>query len=257
MKVESIKDRPPNILFYGPVGTQKTALVSQASNGYLFDFDGGMKIALTIDDKFKHLRHNIEFDTYIDENPMQPNQWLLARKKLMSIVEQVQKKTWKYDAIVIDSLTGMAKAIQLYVMSYAGDSFKKPEIQHWGAMIAELERALTLLRACKVLRLVTAHELPIERIKSGNIIPFVDHTTPLSVTRPHSDSKLAWLFDEVWYTSIRRGAAGKNDFVVDGGTSNINRSKSRGGLIKPVVHNEVGLAGLLKVVGFSYEGEIK
>lgn len=252
MKVSDIKDNPPNILIYGPVGTFKTALVSQASGGYLFDFDGGMKIALKLNDAFRELRHAIEFDTYVDQNPMKPVEWLRAKKKLMDIVAQIQAGTWKYDAVIIDSLTGMAKAIQLHVMSCAGDALKKPEIQHWGAMITELESALTLLRACNVLRLVTAHELPIERVAAKSIIPYVDHTTPLSITRPHSDSKLAWLFDEVWYSSCKLVGQGKTNFIVDGGTSTVNRSKSRGGLIKPVVINEVGLVGVLDIVGFKY-----
>jgi len=252
MKAKDLEGIPSSILIYGPVGTQKTALVAQASGGYLFDFDGGMKIALTLNDKFKHLRHQIEFDTYVDENPIQPKAWLDARKKLESIVRAVQSKTWKHDAIIADSLTGAAKAIQLYVMSNTGDSFRKPEIQHWGAMIAELERFLILLRACRVLRLITAHELPIERTETRSIIPHLDHTTPLSITRPHSDNRLAWLFDEVWFSSAKLAAMGKTDFVVDGGTSKINRSKSRGGLIKATVHNEIGLAGVLKLIGYSY-----
>ena len=252
MKVRDIAGIPPNILIYGPVGTQKTALTSQAKGGYLFDFDGGMEIALTLNDKFRELRYGIEFDTYVDANPMKPEEWLKAKKKLISIVGQIQNGSWQYDALVIDSLTGMVRAIQLQVMSNSGDPLRKPEIQHWGSMIAELESALTLLRACKVLRLVTAHELPIERVAVKSIIPYVDHTTPLSVTRPHSDSKLAWLFGEVWYSKVRLGAQGKTEFTVDGGTSTINRSKSRGGLIKPVAHNEIGLKGVLKLIGYDY-----
>jgi len=252
MKAKDLKGRAPNILIYGPVGTQKTALVSQAKNGYLFDFDNGMMIALMLDDKFKELRHSIEFDTYCDENPMHPKAWIDARKKMADIVRQVQSKTWKYDSIIIDSLTGMAKAIQLHVLNCTGDSFKHPKIQDWGAMVTELERALTLMRACNVLRIVTAHQMPIETVKENAIFPTLDHITPLSITRPHSESKLSWLFDEVWYSSVKAGARGVTNFIVDGRTNNTTRSKTRGGLLEAVVHNDIGLAGVLEKIGYKY-----
>ena len=222
MKAIDLKDKPPHILIYGQVGTFKTGFVSQASNGYLFDFDDGMQIALRYEDEFSELRRQIEFDTYVDTNPSKPDAWLRARKKLESIRQAIQNKTWEYDAIVIDSLTGMGKAIRLHVMSCIGDAFEHPKIQHLGAMITEMERFLTLMRACNILRLVTAHQLSIERVKDGEITPFLDHTTPLSITRPHSDNRLPWLYDEIWYSKTVLGAMGKFKFMLE------NESVKRG-----------------------------
>lgn len=255
MKAKDIENVPPNILIYGPVGTQKTGLVSQASKGYMFDFDGGMQIALRLQDKFTSLRHNIEFDTYVDPNPTKPEMWMRAKKELMSIVGMVQAGTWPFDALIIDSLTGMAKAIQLQVMCNSGGALNKPEIQNWGSMVNEFEAGLTLLRACNVLRLVTAHELPVERLRPKQIVPYVAYTTPLSMTRPHSCTKLNWLFDEVWYTKRKLGAQGKVLFTVDGGEDDVNRSKSRRGLIRPVAINDIGLKGVLDIIGYNYENK--
>jgi archaellum biogenesis ATPase FlaH len=252
MKPKDIKNKPPNILLYGPAGSGKTALVAQATNGYLFDFDDGMLTAKTVNDKFRPLRWEIDFDSYVDENPAKPHMWIEARKKLKSIVEQANAGKWKHDALIIDSLTGMARCIQLHVMSCAGDSYKKPEIQHWGSMVQEMETALTMIRAVRVLRLTTAHELLVEKQATKSLVPVVDYITPLSVTRKHSIGKLMWLFDEVWYTSLTRGAQGKMNFTVDSKPATSHRCRTRCGLVQTVVHNEMGLVGLLEKAGYKY-----
>ena len=255
MKPKDIKNKPPNILLYGPAGSGKTALVAQASGGYLLDFDDGMQTAKSMDDKFRSIRHEIEFDTYVDENPAKPHAWLDARKKIQSVVKLVQDGKWPFDAFIIDSLTGMARSIQLHVMGCAGDAYKKPEIQHWGSMVQEMETALTMIRAIKVLRMTTAHELLVERTAEKSLVPVVDYITPLSVTRKHSIGKLMWLFDEVWYTSLKRAAQGKVHFVVDAKPATSHRCRTRSGLTQDVIMNEIGLVGLLKTIGFDYKAK--
>lgn len=250
MKVADIKDKPPDILIYGPAGVGKTAIVSQMAGGYIMDFDDGMLTARNLDDKFKPLRHLVEFDTFVDENPANPSAWMNARKKINSVVKAVHEGKWEYDAFGIDSLTGMAKCIQLYVMHNAGDSFKQPQIQHWGMMVREMERVLTELRALKVLRVSTAHETAIE---TGGISCF----TPRSITKPHSIDTLMWLFDEVWHAELRRAGQGKINFVVTGKPSSVYRCRTRSVLRDDVVHNEIGLVGLLEKIGYKYEKEKK
>ena len=142
----------------------------------------------------------------------------------------------------------MAKVIMLHVMGCAGSSYKKPEIQHWGSMVHEMEVALTMLRAIKTLRLTTAHELSLE--KGGG-----DCFTPMSITKGHSTQKLMWLFDEVWYTDIRKGARGVTNFVVGGKPSGSHRTRTRSGLIEDVNHDEIGLKGVLEKIRYSYGKE--
>ena len=252
MKAKDITNKPPHILIYGPMGTKKTSLVSQASNGYMFDFDDGMLIANRLEDSFSSLRRNIEYDTYVDKNPAKPTAWLAARKKIEQIVPRVQAGTWEFDAVVVDSLTGLGKCIQLHVMATTGDAFAQPKIQHYGAMINELERFLTFMRACPVLRLVTAHQLNVERVKPGEIFPYLDSTKPLSITRPHSSDKLPWLYDDIWHSRVTKGAMSKNIFTVSGASDTVHSSKTRSGLLAPVNHDEIGLKGLLEKAGYSY-----
>lgn len=253
MKATDLKNEYPNILIYGSAGTGKTALVSQASRGYMLDFDGGMMTAKTLVDSFSGARKSMEFDTFVDENPEKPRAWMAARKKLQSIVKECQAGTWKYDALVIDSLTGLIKAATLHVMSCVGDIFMKPRIQDYGSIVQEAEIALTMMRAVKTLRLTTAHELVVEKIEEKKITPTVDYITPMSATRRHSIGKLMWLFDEVWYATIQRGAANKIDFVIDAKPATSHKCRTRSNLPGNVVHNEIGLVGLLEKVGYKYE----
>jgi len=238
-------NRPPNILIYGRAGTFKTALVSQASNGYLFDFDDGMRTAATLQDKFTPLRQGIEFDTFVDKNPKQPKAFMNAKKKLLEISALCAKGQWKYDACIIDSLTGMCKSCQLQVLGSAGNSFKRPEIQHWGMMVNEIENMLTILRSLNVLTIVTAHIMSDE-------IDAVSKVFPMSITKKHGENKLTWLFDEVLYSRARSKGQGKYDMIVTGqGTGSIE-ARTRSGLPKNFVHNDCGLVGVLKAMGYSY-----
>ena len=246
------KNRPPNILIYGNAGTKKTLLASQASGGYLFDFDDGMLSAAMYKDKFHSIRQLIEFDTYVDD-PKKPSAYLKARSKLLQLSEQVNKGVCPFDAIVIDSLTGLARACQLQTMALAvggksnlrGDPLAKPEIQHWGTMINEIEAILTILRSLKLLTIVTAHVNP-EEEEEG-----VFKLYPLSVTKPHSKNKLTWLFDEVWYARLRPAGQNKMSGIVSGVGSSYIEARTRTGIVD-VNHDEIGLVGLLEKMGYTY-----
>lgn len=243
MKVKDLVNKPPNLLIYGPAGSWKTGLVSQASGAYLFDFDDGMKTALMLKDDFTPLRHAIEFDTYNDENPMKPDAWMKAKNKINQMVQECAAGKLKYDGVIIDSLTGLVKAVTLHVMACAGNAYKRPEIQHWGMMVQEVEIALTMIRAMNILRITTAHELALD--KGG-----MDEMVPMSITKKHSVGKLMWLFDEVWRSFVIGGQTQRG--IVSGRSTSSVKCRTRSGFNKDIRHDEIGLVGVLKMIGFDY-----
>ena len=248
MKATDLDDKnsPPCILIFGPAGTFKTGLVAQASGAYLFDFDGGMDTAKTMQDKFTPLRHQIEFDTYIDEVPSRPTAWTKAQDKMRQFVNDSARGKFPYDGIVIDSLTGVTKAVQLHTMScVAGDSFAKPEIQHWYAMVLAIEKILTQLRGIKTMVIVTAHELLVEKDKKNTFLP-------MSITTKHSINKLQWLFGEIWHSSITLGAGGTTKWTLSSKPNPMIRCKTRRGFPHTFIHDEVGLKGVLETIGYDY-----
>jgi len=241
-------DRPPQILISGRAGSGKTALVSQIAGGYLFDFDQGMMSAAKLKDKFFGLRNLVVFDEYKDANPENPIMWEKAKKKIVKFNMLALKDKLKWDAIAIDSLTGMAQAIYYYVLHIVHR--KKPEIQDWGFMVREMIDALTLLRGTKRLLLVTAHQAPIE-------IDGADILFPASITKNHSVKGICWLFDEVWTAECQNKPQDKIDYAVSGRATNSVTARTRSGFHRRLVHNEIGLKGVLEEIGYHYQPKLK
>lgn len=239
-------NRPPVILLYGFAGTGKTALVSQASNGYMMDFDNGMRTAATLKDKFFDIRQNIEFDTFVDANPKTPTMYHKARVKMVEIAQACRMKTWKYDALIIDSLTGLSRNIMYKVMQEeGGGALLKPERNNWGSMVNYMEAFFAELRMLNKLVLITAHINSIE--EEGETTAFV----PSSITRNHGYKSIPWMVDEIWYAKVSPEGQEKISYSVDGGYVNKFTTRTRSSFGR-VVHNEIGLSGLLEKVGYKY-----
>ncbi len=209
----------------------------------MLDFDSGMRTAAILNDKFSSLRWECEFDTFIDDKPFAPTAWLRAEKKLEELQKQSALGTLKYDCIIIDSLTGLARCMQLQVMSQAGGPFKKPQIQHWGSLVNGMEKVLTILRAMKCLLLVTAHELSFE-VDATNMI------RPLSVTKDHSKNKIAWLFDEVLHMRLRQAGANKHKYMISGHSTASIMARTRSKMTEEIDVTDIGLAGVLEKIGY-------
>ena len=253
---------PPSILIFGPFGTFKTGLVSQASGAYLFDFDNGMRTAWKVQDKFTPLRHAIEFDIYQDEVYNKPTAWMKAMSKLQLFAQQHADGKFKYDGIIIDSFTGMIRALQLQIMlNDTGDALAKPQIQHWGAMVHQVESFLTILRGIRCLKIVTAHELFLEKqIKSSDgrkVLRTEPEYHPMSVTQKHSINKLGWLFDEIWHASVSIGAGTSMLWTLSSRSSPGIKCRTRSGFPDRYVHTDTGLKGVLEKIGYNYGVEKK
>ena len=256
MKADELKNTPPKIMIYGPAGSGKTGLVSQANKGYLFDFDGGMLTARNLNDSFSSLRKSIDFDVYRDTKPSNPDGWRRAKEKLISISEQCASNKWAYNACIIDSFTGLSQAIQNSVMANDNKPMGKPEIQHYGMIVSELEIILTLITSLhNTLVLVTAHEMPILSRKGQIGHPEQDtyKFVPLCAGTKLGP-KLPWMFDEVWYAD-RTSVGGKIAFVVSGKPSSYNDSRTRSGFVEDFDHTSIGLAALLKKLNYNYDNK--
>ncbi len=246
MKAEDLikHNYPPKILVYGAAGTGKTALVSQASKGYLMDFDNKIFTIKSLQDQFSPLRHEIEFDTYSERNIQKPDAWLKAKKKLIDIMNKCFRGEWEYDCLIIDSLSGLAEVVQNQIMSQCGKTMGKPEIREWGLIVAEVEVAIKIIKSLPVLIIVTAHELPI-MVDDQHIMKILAPGTKLPARIP------TW-FDEVWYAKTRRVAGGALSYIVSGRKTPAIEATSNGGMNKDFNHTDTGLKGVLSEIGFTY-----
>jgi hypothetical protein len=232
----------PSILIYGAAGTGKTALVSQLKNAYLFDFDKGMNTAKTLNDGFTDKRQCIEFDTYWDMDVNNVCAYQRAKDKLLSFQSDAVSKRLKWKGIVIDSLTGLCRAIQMHVLAKSGNSLGIPKIQHYGEIVNEVEATLAIVRSFNIPVILTAHEM---------IVDIDDSTSKciMSATKPHS-SKIPWLFDEVLYAICRPKGQGKTDYIISGMPSSMITTRTRSGIDRDIAVNDIGLEGLLDIMGY-------
>lgn len=246
MKAQDLKNfnLPPNIIIVGAAGSGKTALASQLGSGcYCFDFDNGMRTCLTLQDAFTPFRQSIEFDIFADDDLTAPKGFVKAKQKLSDLFKKPPR------GVVLDSLTGLAQAVKFYVMNTTKNNpFAQPEIQHWGAMINEVEQFILKLRALKCPTIMTAH-LGADEDSAG-----VRHQIISSITKNHGRSKLSWLFDEVLYMTVRPKGQGKYGYVVSGRSVELP-TRTRSGILSDTDITETGLAGLLSRVGFDFTPE--
>jgi hypothetical protein len=251
MRVQDLrKTRPPKILIYGPPGTGKTGLVTQASGGYMIDTDGGMLTALNLVDKFTKYRHNIEFDTFVDDDPRYAKAWIKMKEKIFKIGRECRGGTWKYDCLCIDSLTQMGISCYRQIMSMSGGINSKPKIQHWGDMVHDMRNLLHLVTTLPIPVLVCTHEQPFE-IDEGSIF-----MKPKTIGNKLCD-EVVCMFDEVWYTQINKKppSQGHADFEVSWIPSSARETRTRSGKLQKFSMKEYGLRDLFKEVGYEYKHE--
>lgn len=243
---------PPVICIWGPAGSGKTGLIAQMKNGYVTDTDGGMRTAATLHDKFFDIRQQIEFNTFIDKPPAAPTAFINLKKDLLNISKQCNEGTWPYEAYGLDSLTGLCRAAQLHILAtiapdkYSSpDMFNVPVLKHYNHIVNAVESILTIIRSLNVLVIVTAHEALIET--ADDVLIRI-----ASATKNHGANKIPWLFDELWYAKKRPMGQGKMEYLVGGSGSAALSTRTRSGLDTDIMHNEIGLVGVLKKIGFNY-----
>lgn len=249
MKAKDLKElnSPPKILLHGDSSNGKTALISQLSNGYLMDFDGGMETANSLSDKFSKYRQNIEFDIFKDKSFLNPQGWNTAYAKLLKIAELCNKNKWKYDALGLDSMTGIAQVIRHFVMfSKTGNALAEPERNHWGMMVNCMEAVCSILMTINVPVFITAHDCTV--ITDDDVMYKV-----LGMTKNHGE-KIPWMFDEVWL-SMKKKKGTKVIYTVSGVGTASRIAKTRMNLGKDVDHTEIGLPGIFKLIGYDYDFE--
>ena len=260
---------PPTILIYGMYGTGKTALASTLSGAYIFDFNRGLRTAATLKDKFFDVRQQVTFDIYRDDNPLKPTRYAMAKRKLVLIVNSCAQgkipfevttddgKAHLCDAVVVDDLTSLVMAAQLELQKAKGDPMAIMEIRDWMLLENEVTRFLLMLQSLGVVVIVLAHTNTDEERKERN--PLETNITaifPFSATKKHGKTKLPIHFDEIWYADTRQAGGGKVNYRVTGKPTNVIMARTRSSF-DMVVHNDIGMVGLLKMIGFDYPPQPK
>jgi len=254
MKIKDLKEnsKPPHILLYGPAGGGKTALAMQAKNAYMMDFDGGIRTAQTLLDKFYNQRQ--EIDGEFDPNPFidgaeAPHAFMKARQKLIEIINAIRKDKWSFKCLISDSLTKLSKSCERQVGHTSGHT--KLTLPDWGLVVGELQEYLRLLTTLPILTITIAHVDLYEQDKIMKSRPFCSGRK--------LPNYLPAIFDELLYCDAKRVGVDSYSYFVSGRKTSCIEARTRSSMKKDYIHahdpskpEDEGLMGLLKQMDYNY-----
>lgn len=199
------------VLVYGGSGTGKTIFAGSFPKPYFFDFDNGM---LSLQGK------DIEYDTYIDDNPANPQAFRRFERK----IEDFYRQGWEnfpYETVVIDSITTLQETVMRSIQSVNRSMAKMPTLNEWGNLIDKLQDMLYKVTSLKTNVVVVAHEQILQDDLTSEVM-----VLPLITGKKLPDRLPLW-FDEVYHTRVERGPDRKPSYEMMTVASRKYKAKSR------------------------------
>ena len=174
LKMDKLK-----VLVYGPFRTKKTLFAGSFPKPYFFDCDDGM---LTL-----HGR-DIEYDTFIDENPLNPSAWNKAESRLRILQENI--KTGKepdclIETVVVDSMTTLSKIAMNLVLLLNGRPGGSPQQNDWLPSMTMIESFIYRLKSIPRNLVLVCHEDVVKDEVVGNLRILPSITGKLSTRIPN------------------------------------------------------------------------
>lgn len=263
MKVSQMSERKSHgesILIYGSLGTGKTGTYSQIGPfGYCIDFDAGLRTALCMEDHWSQWRKELEFDTFYDPIPLKAQSFTQARNHLINNIvnplragkkpKNTSGEEFNVPLIwIMDSLSGLSDAVINSIKSVSKNPNRNPSMEEWGIILNEIREFLGLFRGLPGLKLLIAHDMPVED---------ADGVTKWKVNCPGRKlpAQVLGLFDDVFYSSVKKVAGGKMSYTLTStSTCAIEvRTRSR---FKGDYEVDKGFAKFLSELGYLSESEL-
>ena len=193
----------PTVLIYGPLGTGKTAFLTQAGKDSIYmDFDRGCKTGNTLEDKYTADRKQILVADFLEDALEVPTSYMRAYDYIQQLARDCKKDPKKIPPVIIlDSFTGFFKAAMAYILHLQNKVGKQPTIQSWGMVFSECERFLMKFKSIPCPKLIGAHDMILE-MDDGNV------KTPFGCNGKTFPTTVAALMDDVFYCQI--SGKGKN-----------------------------------------------
>lgn len=236
-QVKDLIVKAPKILIYGAPGTGKTALaLTLGEYCYYLDADDGLITGLKFNDNFTVRRHAVEFVDCVDHEPTKARGFKRICDVVQDIERQIHAKTFKYKAIVLDSLTAVCEASMRATLYPQVD--KKPTLPDWGDAIRNVELLLNRLRSLPIVVVFLAHEMT-EQVDQLSQVR-------LSAIGQKLPPKIPAYFDEFWYSKI----SGQKYVLQTRGTSSIPARSRRS--VPNMIEQNLGMVEILKQSGYEF-----
>lgn len=180
---KDIKLNRLKVLVYGKFRTDKTGFAGSFPKPYFLDFDDGMD---------RLMGQDIEYDTFMDENPSNPKAYNAGETKLKviqkdfelvskakkvnlantdpraeSVIKESEARLPK--TIVLDSITTLGKAAMNLILLLAGRPGGTPQQNDWLPQMNLIEKTIYMLRALPTNVVVVCHEDMVKDEVIGNL----------------------------------------------------------------------------------------
>jgi hypothetical protein len=194
-------DSKKRVLVYGRSGSGKTNLVGKVLEVedmcplYVFDFDLRLNsILATINRQL--IAERLSYDQYRDG--ARPGSAFTNAEAQLRKLEQMMGKPEAPRTVAVDSLTFGEKSIMGRVLMLDGKpSTFPPQLNHYKAVISQLEDFISKLCALPINVIVTAHEDIDKDEITGQMV------RGIGVTGKKLPTVLPGYFNEVWYAEVQ------------------------------------------------------
>lgn len=249
MKVsELVSNKPPKILLYGEVGSGKTALaLTLGARAQVVDMDDGLRTGVSLQDNFTNDRKAVDVKQFIETNPTkQAIAFLQVKKYIYGLPAEIQSGKWKFEALILDSLSAFADSAVRYIMSNSGRIDETPEIQHWGLAFNEIKNVMNVIRTLPCVVILIGHD----QVKSVGKGVHREEKLELAISGKNLPSQITRYFDEVWYMRARNAGGGKREYVLQTVGDEIVPARSRA-CLPTLTNTNIGMWELIKKLGYT------
>lgn len=257
MKLSDIPIKAPKILLWGPMGTGKTALaMTLGAKAQLLDIgEEGYTTGRTLRDKFYNDRIAVDIQLFKETKlPNSAHAFNDARDYIIKISKQVHEGKYPYDALIIDSMTELARMSINQVLSNNGSLGSDVQLQHYGAAFNQTKMVLDILKSLPIVVIVIGHDQR-DRIDKKSIdgkkVIETKELIELAVTGKNMPAEIPRGFDEVWYATAREAAGGKTKFFIQTASNELIKVRTRSQIPNMLDITELGMWDIIKQLGYT------
>ena len=208
MKVTDLASLPPKVLIYSPAGRGKTALaLTLGERAQVIDMDGNLDVGIGLHDNLREERLKVDVKQFLDdEYPKTIKAFNRVKKYLEGVAEDCHRGKFKFDALIIDSLTALGAASENQIMGNVGKLGKGPSLPNWGLILREIENVITTIRLLPIPVFILAHETMFT----------ADDISQVQIAIPGQKlpGKIVRMFSEIWYMRVRPVEGGSSEIFI-------------------------------------------
>ncbi len=249
MLLKDLVSDSPKILLWGRPGTGKTVFATSYGAGMqIIDCNQGLLSAVKFQDKFTIERQKIDVIQIHEKIPDKAIAYAQVKETIMSIYNQLVKKTYPFKILCIDSFTDIADFALRYIQGNSSSFGKAISMQQWGLAINELDSLFMWVKAMPIPVVVLFHS------KEGT--DTTDHATEeIAIYGKNLPSKITSYFDEVLRVKLGPPVQGKCIPIIQTDPEAYMTVRTRG-QVKSGQSTNIGLRELLSQLGWTEAKEV-